>query len=192
MSPEMTRSTRDPTRTSKAPWSSIPSVIPCHRGFGPASSTRAPRLDGDNRRHRISIVSTRSASKSAYDRASAARHSLSTMARSADLPSSPSMDVAVSASSGGSLTGRRLMPNPRTAYSTAAPTPEASARIPATLRRRWSARGACSPSTTTSFGHFTRTGNPVLARIPSATAAPPIKVRKAREETPRGRKRTDT
>ena len=71
-------------------------------------------------------------------------------------PSSVSIDVARSASSGGYAADRRLIPNPRMTYCRPSAPVDPSARTPASLRRR-----AGTPlSTTTSFGHLICTGNP--------------------------------
>lgn len=76
-------------------------------------------------------------------------------------PSSPSIDVARSATSGGKAAGRTLIPKPRTTCSPEGDEP-ASARMPASLRL----------PAYMSFGHFTPVRSPVAASTPSATATP--------------------
>ena len=65
------------------------------------------------------------------------------------------------------------MPTPRMTWLTPSGPDEASARIPAILRR---ARNPAPPTATMSFGHLIWTGSAVAARMPSATATPPASV----------------
>ena len=82
--------------------------VPLHRGALRRRRQRAPP-----REHRVAPLRPRAARTSA---ASATSVSASTAPPSGGRPSSVSIDVARSASSGGYAAGRRLMPKPRMTY----------------------------------------------------------------------------
>ena len=97
---------------------------------------RSPRAEGASARHRSRTAAASPAASWATRVFSAARASASTGQISGVLPSSVSTDVARSASSGGNAADRRLIPNPSiTCCNPSAPV-DASARTPASFRRR--------------------------------------------------------
>jgi len=148
----------DPTRKTLLPPSLQPPLM--RYAFDDPASTfadgiRAVRLAIQ----RASSGAVSPAESCATRTASAASVSASTNPAAAGRPSSVSTDVARSASSGGNAAKRRLIPKPSTTNCTPSGPVEASARIPASFRRRT----GMPASTTTSLGHLIVTGSPLAA-----------------------------
>ncbi len=135
-SPAMTRSTRFPTLTSRAPSSAIPAAIPLARPSGVSHSTAAPIVDGARRRHRARRPDASPRAIGSSSAASPASTSASTTPGSIPRPSSVSIEDARSAISGGYDAGLRLIPMPRMTCCRPSADEDASASTPASLRRR--------------------------------------------------------
>ncbi len=109
----MTRSTRFPTLTRRAPSSAMPDAMPLARPAGVSHSTAAPVADGARRRQRASSADASPRASVSSSAASAASTSASTTHGSTARPNSVSTDVARSARSAGYAAGLMLMPRPR-------------------------------------------------------------------------------
>ena len=164
-------------RRCNAPSSAMPAAIARRarpRGVSHSDASSPPRRRRKPRHRVEQIRERRRARATSSSDDSAASTSARTTAGSTGRPSSDSIDEARSASSGGYDAGLMLMPMPRMTYWTPSADDEASASMPAIFRRR---EGPDDPGVTTSFGHLISSGNPVAARMPSATATPPASVR---------------
>ncbi len=152
------------------------------RPSGVSHSTVVPVADGARRRHRSRRppASPRVNGSSSAD--SADSTSAKTTAPSTGRPSSVSIDDARSASSGGYDDGLILIPMPRITCCRPSADDEASARTPASFRRR---DGPPVSAVTTSLGHLISSGRPLAARMPPATATPAARVRNGAARTDR-------